>query len=246
MTDADDIKRQVQGLRAALRGQQPGGGAGIGSPRPPNVPPSPPSNAQPPLPPGTPAAGRKAGRKSDCVRRVEEMKAQREDRRRRAEEAKQQRMVEAKEAEGRGGIEVRPDPALCCSARPRPPWQGARRTLSQVLSHSQSYTSQVNLSLKHSQSQSTLCSPRIATSAIFAVPNPFATPYPPRCAGGRLPPEDSRIQGGQWVGGAGAVGRGRRRRRVGEPRQLFHPRVRSEAADAAHRDRPSRLRRHLD
>jgi len=41
------------------------------------------------------------------------MKAQREDRRRRAEEAKQQRLVEAKEAEGRGGIEVQPDPALC-------------------------------------------------------------------------------------------------------------------------------------
>ena len=102
MTDADEIKRQVRGLRAAPRNQRPAGPL-----------PDPPRRAGRPPQPSPPAplpAARKPGRKSDCVRRVEEMKLQREQRRRRAEEAKQQRLVEAKEAEGRGGIEVNGHP----------------------------------------------------------------------------------------------------------------------------------------
>jgi len=100
MAGAEDIKRQVQDLRAALRGQQPAAG-GPAKGRAPAAP-------TPTQPPDPAPGARKPGRKSDCVRRVEEMQAQRETRRKRALEAKQQRLVEAKDAEGRGGIEVRP------------------------------------------------------------------------------------------------------------------------------------------
>ena len=54
---------------------------------------------------GTPAKGPKKGNKSDCVAKVEEMQRLRDERRRLAEEKKAKRLEDAKDAEGRGGIE---------------------------------------------------------------------------------------------------------------------------------------------
>ena len=133
-SDQAYIKGQLQGLRAALRQQGPppavarrastperraaspgrapssvrsgspgrrrdedgqsGGGGARTSPQPPRL-----ERVQ------TADGGKAVGSKSDCVLRVEQMQRQREERRRKAEEVKVRRAEDAKDAEGRGGIE---------------------------------------------------------------------------------------------------------------------------------------------